>query len=219
MSETRQLENAYVIDVGYRKEQPIAFVKMNNEYVIGFGYEIKDNKIDWQYGYYYLTDFEKAKTDFKRVLAGENLADTFCEKEEDKIMEDYQFYSVEEVMKILKDKEKLLYVDDGCDEVVIKFEDLPDVIVDINTKSGMTDLKIYDYQNPSMTPLATTMGIFLDKCNPDLREKIIDRLIKLQQGEIEVKDYKMIDEYILEEARDKLEQEKKTKAKRNKEAR
>ena len=51
------------------------------------------------------------------------------------------------------------------------------------------------------------------------REKIIDRLIKLQQGEIEVKDYKMIDEYILEEARDKLEQEKKTKAKRNKEAR
>ena len=28
MSETRQLENAYVIDVGYRKEQPIAFVKM-----------------------------------------------------------------------------------------------------------------------------------------------------------------------------------------------
>ena len=166
-----------------------------------------------------MTDFEKAKTDFKRVLAGENLADTFSEKEENKIMEDYQFYSVEEVMKILKDKEKLLYVDDGCDEVVIKFEDLPDVIVDINTKSGMTDLKIYDYQNPSMTPLATTMGIFLDKCNPDLREKIIDRLIKLQQGEIEVKDYKMIDEYILEEARDKLEQEKKTKAKRNKEAR
>ena len=70
-----------------------------------------------------------------------------------------------------------------------------------------------------MTPLATTRGIFLDKCNPDLREKIIDRLVKLQQGEIEVKDYKMIDEYILEEARDKLEQEKKTKAKRNKEAR
>ena len=219
MSETRQLENAYVIDVGYRKEQPIALVKMNNEYVIGFGYEIKDNKIDWQYGYYYLTDFKKAKTDFKRVLAGENLDDTFSEKEEDKIMEDYQFYSVEEVMKILKDKEKLLYVDDGCDEVVIKFEDLPDVIVDINTKSGMTDLKIYDYQNPSMTPLATTMGIFLDKCKPDLREKIIDRLVKLQQAEIEVKDYKMIDEYILEEARDKLEQEKKTKAKRNKEAR
>ena len=166
-----------------------------------------------------MTDFKKAKTDFKRVLAGENLDDTFSEKEEDKIMEDYQFYSVEEVMKILKDKEKLLYVDDGCDEVVIKFEDLPDVIVDINTKSGMTDLKIYDYQNPSMTPLATTMGIFLDKCNPDLREKIIDRFVKLQQGEIEVKDYKMIDEYILEEARDKLEQEKKTKAKRNKEAR
>ena len=30
MSETRQLENAYVIDVGYRKEKPIGFVKINN---------------------------------------------------------------------------------------------------------------------------------------------------------------------------------------------
>ena len=77
MSETRQLENAYVINVGYRREQPVALVKMNNEYVIGFGYEIKDNKIEWQYGYYYSTNIQKAETDFKRVLAGESLADTF----------------------------------------------------------------------------------------------------------------------------------------------
>ncbi len=48
---------------------------------------------------------KKQKRILKRVLAGENLADTFSEKEEDNIMEDYQFYSVEEVMKILKDKE------------------------------------------------------------------------------------------------------------------
>jgi uncharacterized protein Smg (DUF494 family) len=134
-------------------------------------------------------------------------------------MEDYKFYEIEEIKKILKDKEKLLYVDDGCDEVVIKYEDLPDVIVDINNKNGMTDLKIYDYQNISMTPIATTMGIFLDKCNPNLREKIIDRLIKLQQGEIDVKDYKMIDEYSLEQAITELKAEKKSKAKKNREAR
>jgi hypothetical protein len=134
-------------------------------------------------------------------------------------MEDYKFYEIEEIKKILKDKEKLLYVDDGYDGVVIKYEDLPDVIVDINNKNGMIDLKIYDYQNISMTPIATTMGIFLNKCNPNLREKIIGRLIKLQQGEIDVKDYKMIDEYSLERAITELKAEKKSKAKKNREAR
>jgi uncharacterized protein Smg (DUF494 family) len=83
----------------------------------------------------------------------------------------------------------------------------------------MIDLKIYDYQNISMTPIATTMGIFLNKCNPNLREKIIGRLIKLQQGEIDVKDYKMIDEYSLEQAITELKAEKKSKAKKNREAR
>ena len=45
MSETRQLENAYVIDVGYRKEQPIALVKMNNEYVIGLDMKLKTTRL------------------------------------------------------------------------------------------------------------------------------------------------------------------------------
>lgn len=134
-------------------------------------------------------------------------------------MEEYQFYNEDEVVKILKNKERLVYVDDGYDEVVVKIKDLPDVIVDINNKNGITNLKIYDYHNPSMTPLANTMGMFLDKCNLGLREKIIDRLIKLQQGEIKVKDYKMIDEYTLEKAENKLEKERITKVKKNKEAR
>ena len=80
---TRELDNGItVIDVGYRNSTPVALVlkkyeKYDDEYIIGFNYEIKDNKIDWGYGYYYGTDLEKAKTDFADVLAGKSLTDTF----------------------------------------------------------------------------------------------------------------------------------------------
>ena len=83
MSKARELDNGfYVLDLGYRNEQPVALVERtlnddSKEYIIAFNYEIKDNKIDWGYGYYYSENIEKAKVDFKRVLNGENLADTF----------------------------------------------------------------------------------------------------------------------------------------------
>lgn len=82
---TRQLDdNMYVMDLGYRNNEPIALVERTTqygkEYIIGFNYEIKDNKIQWGYGYYYNENITKAKEDFKKVLAGGNLADTFNEE-------------------------------------------------------------------------------------------------------------------------------------------
>ncbi len=84
-NKTRQLDNnMLVLDVGFRNKEPIALVKRETEYgteyIIGFNYQIIDNKIDWGYGYYYGTDINKATKDFKKVIAGGNLADTFNEK-------------------------------------------------------------------------------------------------------------------------------------------
>ena len=93
-------------------------------------------------------------------------------------------------------------------EVVARYEDLPDIIVDINDKLGyVVDLKVYDYQNPSSNPILTTFGPFLNKCDPKVREDIIDRLVKLQQEEESVKDYKVIDEDMLEDVRNSLNNE------------
>lgn len=134
----------------------------------------------------------------------------------------FEFYSEEEILEILKNNERLVIVDDGIDDAIIKFEDLPDFIVDINNKTGYTtNLKVYDYQNISMNPILTTMGHFLDKCDPIVRQDIIDRLIKLQTFEEEVKDYKIIDTYMLENAEEKLEKqlEKNLKKKNNREDR
>jgi hypothetical protein len=84
---TRQLDNdIFVIDVGYRREQPIALVQRgkgnDKEYVVAFNYRIKDEKMDWAYGYYYDKNLNKAKEDFNKVINGGNLYKTFERKEE-----------------------------------------------------------------------------------------------------------------------------------------
>ena len=78
----RNLENGiFLIYVGYRNDIPIALVEKhyneNVEYIIAFNYKIDNNKINWGYGYYYNKNIGKAMEDFKKVLAGHNLADTF----------------------------------------------------------------------------------------------------------------------------------------------
>ena len=119
-----------------------------------------------------------------------------------------KFYEIDEIIKLLQSKERLVYVDDGIEEAVIKYKDLPDFIVDYNEKCGLKDIKVYDYENPIMDkPLLDTFGVFLNKCEPKVREDIIDRLVMLQRGEINVKDYKIIDEDTLDVANEKIEQE------------
>ena len=118
-------------------------------------------------------------------------------------------YNEEEIKQLLNSNERLVYIDDGMEEFVARYEDLPDIIVDINEKMGHTEnLKVYDFDNLILDePILTTIGYFLDKCDPNVRADIIDRLIGLQQGEIEIKDYKVIDEDMLDDVRIAMEQE------------
>ena len=118
-------------------------------------------------------------------------------------------YNEEEIKQLLNSNERLVYIDNGSEEFVARYEDLPDIIVDINEKMGHTEnLKVYDFENPNMNkPLLTTIGYFLDRCDPDVRKDIIDRLMGLQLGEIEVKDYKVIDEEMLDNVRSSIEEE------------
>lgn len=118
-------------------------------------------------------------------------------------------YNEEEIKQLLNSDERLVYIDNGSEEIVARYEDLPDIIVDINDKLGQgEDLKVYDFKNINMDkPLLTTFGPFLNKCDPNVRKDIIDRLVSLQQGEIEVKDYKVIDEDMLDNVRSSIEEE------------
>lgn len=109
-------------------------------------------------------------------------------------------YNKDEIKEILTSNERLVYVDTGNEEIVSKYNDLPDIIVDINDKIGSTNLTVMEFDNPSKI-LLTTFGPFLNKCDPDVRKDIIDRLNNLQQRIEEVKDYKVIDEDMLDDVR------------------
>ena len=75
----------------------------------------------------------------------------------------FKFYEIDEIIKLLQSKERLVYVDDGIEEAVIRYKDLPDFIVDYNEKCGLKDIKVYDYENPNMDkPLLDTFGVFLN---------------------------------------------------------
>ena len=114
------------------------------------------------------------------------------------------FYDENEVRKIIESKEKYVYVDDRMTEVIIKKEDIPDYIVYINRECGLTDLKMFDSDGQQ---ILNTLGEFLDKCNPIIREEIIDRLVNLQTGEEEPKEVKTIDEYMWEKLTNEIEED------------
>lgn len=224
MSETRRINDTFsVVDVGYRKEQPVALVEKtfadnSKEYIIAFDYSIGNDNINWGYGYYYNENIDKAKEDFTRVLKGENLADTFENKEDEFQV---RFYDEDEIRDLIKSNAELFYVDDGVDEAIIKFEDIPDFIVDYNRNFEMTNLKFFKVGKGVYEPDITTIGEYLDKINPDLRKRMIDRLIALQTNESEIKKYKIIDEDVYANVEIKMAQEemKKQKKIKNREAR
>lgn len=177
--------------------------------------------------------FGEAKPGFENEFARENkklilieemireAKEKNTEKEDKQIVENkVKFYTEDEIKEIIKSKAELYFIDDGIDEAIIKFEDIPDAIVNINMQNGMRDLTFYKTDNLINGPDIKTMGIYLDKINPDLRARIIDRLVQLQTGKIEPKEYKLIDENLYNDIKIKMEQENKQKKKsKRKEAR
>lgn len=119
-------------------------------------------------------------------------------------------YNEDEIKQLLSSNEKLVYIDNGIEEFVARYEDLPDIIVDLNKRFDHTeDLKVYDFNNSLYKiPILTTIGYFLNKCDPNVRNDIIDRLSGLQKGEIKIKDYKVINEDILDDVRTEEEMER-----------
>ena len=119
--------------------------------------------------------------------------------------ESLNLYTREEIKELLNMEERLVFVDDGIDEVIAKFIDLPDVIVDICRRFGYRNFKIYNFIEPTEEPIITTNGVYLDKCSPEDRQALIGRLVALQQYEEEIKDYKVISEEDLADYYNSLE--------------
>lgn len=127
-----------------------------------------------------------------------------------------EFYTEQEIKDLIKSKAELYYVDDGVDEAIIKFEDIPDFIIDYNRNLEIRDLKFFRVGKKNYEPDITTYGEFLNTINPYLRERMINRLVALQKNETAIKKYKIIDEDLYSKVETKIEQEKTKKQKGNK---
>ena len=98
-----------------------------------------------------------------------------------------RFYTEDEIKELIETNEELYYVDDGVDEAIIRFEDIPDFIVDYNRNLEVRDLKFYRVGKDVYEPDITTYGEFLNTIKEDLRERMIDRLVALQTNEALIK--------------------------------
>lgn len=127
-----------------------------------------------------------------------------------------RFYTEDEIKELIETNEELYYVDDGVDEAIIRFEDIPDFIVDYNRNLEVRDLKFYRVGKDVYEPDITTYGEFLNTIKEDLRERMIDRLVALQTNESSINKYKIIDEDLYSKVEAKLEEEKEQKKVKNK---
>ena len=106
-----------------------------------------------------------------------------------------EFYTKEEIEKIINDKVPLYYADTGVEEVIVKEEDIPDFIMKVDKiYQGTANMKFIKVGEEIFEPSLTTYGCYLNKANPVLRDKIIDRLTTLQTTDTPIKDFKIIDE-------------------------
>ncbi len=151
---------------------------------------------------------EEVDTIEELLLESKNNEENMMKNEEKNI----KFYDEKEIKKIIKDKDSLYYADDGMSEVIVREQDISDFIIKANEIAGETaNLKFYKMNSTEYKPVLTTIGSFLDKADPSLRKKIIDRLVLLQTTDEPVKDFKVIDEDMFEKVKSSIQKDKKNK--------
>lgn len=117
-----------------------------------------------------------------------------------------EFYNETEIRESIKKREPYVFVDDGMTEVIIKKDDIADYIVYINRECGPTNLEIIDPQR-DYEIIISTFGEYLNRCNPEARNEIIERLIKIQTNEEDYKIVKTADEDMWREIQDEIEEQ------------
>lgn len=102
----------------------------------------------------------------------------------------YKTYTKKQMLNIIQ-KEGIVFVDTNLgDHFIIKISDIPDfIMLEAIRTDCVAELRMYI---PGIDePILTTFGCFLNKVNPLLREKIIDRLVLLQTTDEEPKKVKV----------------------------
>lgn len=113
------------------------------------------------------------------------------------IEENIEEYTKDEIKEFIKNKENLYFAESDAWYTMVREEDIPDFIIwannmELKLDQKLVDIQFYNSKNPAQLVLST-YGTFLNKAEPELREKIVDRLVKLQTNEMKPKKIKLID--------------------------
>lgn len=104
----------------------------------------------------------------------------------------YKTYTKKRMLKIIE-TEGFAFVDNNFgDHFIIRIKDIPDFIILETIRMGH-QVKLDMYIPGIDEPVLTTMGWFLNKTNPLLREEIINKLIVLQTTDTKPKNVKIFD--------------------------
>lgn len=114
----------------------------------------------------------------------------------------YKQYTKKEMIKIIQEN-KTVYVETSKgNHYIINRKDIADFIVLEAEKAGHR-IEIQVYLPNQEEPAITTCGWFLDKCNSEIREEIINRLVMLQTTNKRPKKVKTFNTNILNKLRRK----------------
>lgn len=114
----------------------------------------------------------------------------------------YKQYNKKEMIKIIQEN-KTVYVETSKgNHYIINRKDIADFIILEAEKAGHR-IEIYVYLPNQEEPAITTCGWFLNKCNPEIREEIINRLVMLQTTSIRPRKVKVFNTNILNKLRRK----------------
>lgn len=100
-------------------------------------------------------------------------------------MKEYEKYTRKEMSNIAKNKGFVFVETSLGDNYIIKKDDICDFIMqELERQGHSVNMKMY-VPNPDIEkPFLSTVGCFLDKINNNYRKEIIEKLIKLQTGQI-----------------------------------
>lgn len=109
-------------------------------------------------------------------------------------MKEFEKYTRKEMSNIAKNKGFVFVETSLGDNYIIKKDDICDFIMQESERQGHSvNMKMY-VPNPDIEkPFLSTVGCFLDKINNNYRKEIIERLIKLQTGQIKPEKVKVFD--------------------------
>lgn len=149
--------------------------------------------IQYNMGRYELVGFDMEKLREYDPIGVSNYLEDMPEEELNKKDFNIRFYDYNDVVDLVKNKHKLIVVCSDNLELMVKYEDLADFIIDYNYNVCNRKIECYDYFDTMYQPFLITYGDDIDYCVDSMKDDFNQRLEKAKKEKDKDMNYKVID--------------------------